>query len=149
MQDSAPGVSGALARAVRDLAERTASASIERLWVFPPLRRGRRETGLIAAGCLVPGDRRLLVTLSYRSEESGEGISYESAYQVEGEAPSDRLPRVMEGVVRRMSEDPGAPEDYEIAGEPERLEELATRLESGLIRAEGAPPPPPTIGSEE
>ncbi|MEX2531713.1 MAG: hypothetical protein WD960_13175 [Gemmatimonadota bacterium] len=113
------------------------------------MRRGRRETGLLAAGCLAAGDRRLLVTLSYRSEESGEGISYESAYQVEGEAPSDRLPRVMEGVVRRMSEDPGSPESHEIAGDEERLEDLAAHLESASFRAAGPPAVPPSNGSEE
>lgn len=137
-----PGVPAGLLQAVTELLDRVSPERVERLWIFPPLRRGRREQGLVSAGCLPepgkgggvpaegsdPGRRRLLVTLSYRAEETGEGIQFHSRFQEEGEAPADRLPRVMAGVVRRAEAGPGDPVLVEGAGDPERLAAELARL---------------------
>ncbi len=68
-------------------------------------------------------DRRILVTLSYRAEETGKGIHFESRFEEEGEAPADRLPRVMAGVVRRAQTGSGEPVSVQGSGEPLRLSE--------------------------
>jgi hypothetical protein len=145
-----PGVPTALLQVVTELLQRVSPERVEHLWIFPPLRRGRREHGLVSAGCLPepgeggarPGEggarsaegrdppefRRLLVTLSYRAEETGKGIQLHSRFQEEGEAPADRLPRVMRGVVRRAEAGPGDPVLVEGAGDPERLAAELARL---------------------
>lgn len=119
-----PGVPGALSRALGELLDRMPVERLDRVWVFPPLRRGRRESGLLAAGCFGEGDRRLLLTVAYRAEETGKGIAFESAVAEEGEAPADRLPRVILGVVRRAGGELGEPRCLEVAGDRDRLADL-------------------------
>ncbi len=128
MKDQDPGVPAAMPRALRELAVAVAPESMDRLWVFPPLRKGRRESGLLAAGCFRGGEVRLLVTLAYRAEETGRGIEYEARVAEEGEAPVDRLPRIMEGVVHRAGEAFGEPRNIGISGNRERFQRL---LEEG------------------
>lgn len=143
MVDHEPGVPEALPRALRALAERVPPTTMDRVWIFPPLRTGRRETGLVAAGCYTDGPRHLLVTLSYRSEETGRGVTFESSFQEEGEAPPDRLPRIMDGVVRRLEETPGDPRSHEVAGRRERLAEIVAELGGEL------PEPAPEADTNE
>jgi hypothetical protein len=141
MANSDPGVPEALPRALRHLAEHLGPRSLDRLWIFPPLRKGRRESGLIAAGCFnreagqdgegeeAGKERRRLVTLAYRAEETGKGVTFEPIVQEEGEAPDDRLPRVIEGVVQRSGEEHGEPRPVPLGGDPQALEALLEELE--------------------
>ena len=137
-QGDDPGVPEALSRAVTEFLVRVPPRSVDRVWLFPPLRRGRREHGLVSASCflVIPPlqgeevgqggegvDRRVLVTLSYRAEETGAGIRFESHFQEEGEAPADRLPRIIAGVVRRSRSGPGEPMSLRGGGDPFRLAE--------------------------
>ncbi len=118
------GVPGAVAEALRRLRQRVPPERLDRVWIFPPRADGRSESGLVAAGCYAGGDRRVLVTLSYRAEETGRGVTFHPSFQEEGEAPTDRLPRVMEGVVERSGAGFGAPGSTALAGDPAVLENL-------------------------
>ena len=141
MAKNDPGVPEALPRALRHLAEDLGPRALDRLWIFPPHRKGRRESGLIAAGCFrreagegsegddADQERRRLVTLAYRAEETGKGVTFEPVVQEEGEAPDDRLPRVIEGVVQRSGEEYGEPRPVSLGGDPETLEALLEELE--------------------
>lgn len=131
MSEQDPGVPGALGEAFRRLTDRMAPERMDRLWIFPPIRKGRRESGLLAAGCFTASERRLLVTLAYRAEETGKGIAFDASFQEEGEAPVDRLPRVMEGVIQRSGEQLGEPRAVALGGDPEALEELLSDIDSG------------------
>jgi len=133
----------ALSRAVTELLVRVSPEAVDRVWLFPPLRKGRREHGLVSASCFPDGspppgsppagsagsevrarvDRRVLVTLSYRAEETGKGIQFESRFEEEGEAPADRLPRIMAGVVRRARTGAGEPVSVQGRGDSLRLSE--------------------------
>ncbi len=147
-----PGVPGAERRALDALLSRVPAERIDGLWRFPPFRKGRRESGLLAAGLLPEGaqaepgvtgahgspgapgaagdpERRVLVTLAWRAEETGQGIRFESNFEEEGEAPSDRLPRVMAGVVRRMDEAAGEARYLFVGGDAAPLEALREELE--------------------
>ncbi len=129
MAEDDPGVPDAVARALRALESQVGTPRLDRLWIFPPLRNGRRETGVLAAGCYTDSDRRLLVTLAYRSEETGKGIAFESTFQEEGEAPADRLPRIMEGVVRRLDGGAGDPRSIRVEGDPATFRQIVQELD--------------------
>lgn len=140
--DRDPGVPDGELRALQALLERVPASRIDTLWRFPPLRTGRRESGLLAAGLFLPTEegvelpgpdalpaRRVLATLAWRAEETGQGIAFDVRFQEEGEAPPDRLPRVMAGVVRRMDEAAGEARYLEVGGDPETLASLMEELE--------------------
>jgi hypothetical protein len=122
-----PGVPEARRRALSELADRLDPTSIDRIWIFPPLVRGRRERGLLALSLYRDGSPdRSLVSLRYTAELTGKGVEYSSDLVEEGDAGSDRLPRVIEGVARRSE---GA-----VAGDP-RLVAIEGSLElfTGLL----------------
>lgn len=135
-----PGVPVALPMAGRVLAQRVDSSRIDRLWVFPPTLRGRRESGLLVASLLIPNeaDRRVLVTLRYTAEETGKGVVFEPALQEEGTAPPDRLPRIIAGVVRRSGMEGGDPREIPVEGHPETFEQWLADLDAAA-REEATP----------
>jgi hypothetical protein len=130
------GVPGAAAEAVRRLGGRIAPERLDRIWIFPPVVTGRREQGILAAGCFSDGEGRVLVTLSYHAEETGKGMTFLETYREQGVAPRDRLPGVMEGVsVRAGTEGPG-PRCVKLDGDPARFAALLADLsaETGTAR---------------
>lgn len=135
-----PGVPEALARVLIRLRDHLGVENIDRLWIFPPSRRGRREQGLIAASTFQEGEeRRAMVTVSYRAEHTGTGVSIEPNFVEEGEAPPDRFPGVMQGVVQRGGgDDKGEPREVEISGSAERFEELLETYDADMALEGGA-----------
>lgn len=124
-ESSDPGVPEALPRTLIRLRERLGVEALDRLWIFPPLRRGRREQGLIAVSAFQEGEeRRSMVTVSYSAEHTGRGVTVEPSFMHEGEAPADRFPGVMRGVARRGGEEQGEPREVEIVGSREKFEAL-------------------------
>lgn len=124
-----PGAPLALPRTVRALVEQLGSDSVDRLWIFPPLRRGRREWGLVVASEFLEGDeRRRLHTARYVAEVTGTGLEYEVDMTGEGILPLDRFSRVLSGVARRAAEDLGDPRSVEIGGDPEAVEDLLEEI---------------------
>jgi hypothetical protein len=100
-------------------------ALVDRVWVFPPLVRGRKEWGLVAVSRLTDDPaRRELVTGRYSAELTGGGVVFHPEVASEGEAPPERLPRIMDGVVRRSGLHLGLPREIEIGGDPHRFERL-------------------------
>ena len=134
------GVPEALPRALEDLRERLGVAALDRLWIFPPMRRGRRERGLIAISAFQEGEeRRSLVTVTYVAEQTGkEGVRVETELTREGEAPADRFPTVMKGVVLRGGEERGEPREVEIGGSVEALDALLEELGTAALGVPGS-----------
>jgi hypothetical protein len=133
-----PGVPGALGRTLAQLRERLGVQVLDRLWIFPPFRRGRREQGLIAVSTFhAEEDRRGVVTVSYSAEETGKGITVEPSFTREGEAPPDRFPILMRGVVQRGGEERGEPREVEIEGSLEKFDDLLAEL--GVLGADPSP----------
>ena len=129
-----PGVPEALPRVLIRLRDRLGVEVVDRLWIFPPVRTGRREQGLIAVSTFQDGeDRRSMVTVSYIAEHTGKGVTVEPSFMQEGEAPPDRFPRVMQGVVRRGGEEKGEPREVEIGGSPEAYEELMEEFDTHFL----------------
>ena len=130
-----PGVPEALPRTLIRLRERLGAHSLDRLWIFPPVRRGRREQGLIAVSRFQEGDlRRSVVTVSYTAEHTGRGVTIEPSFTQEGEALPDRFPAVMSGVAQRLGEGGAEPREVEIDGSPEKFEELLEEFDGFLLR---------------
>ena len=110
---------------------------MDHLWIFPPIRRGRRERGLVAVSLVLEGEeRRRLVTVAYSSERTGAGLTLEQVVHDEGDAPPDFLPRIMEGVVRRAGEAYGEPRVVEIAGDPALFASLVDEFDPALLAVE-------------
>lgn len=131
-----PGVPEALPRTLVRLRDRMGVETIDRLWIFPPVRQGRRERGLIAVSLYQPGQaRREVVTVSYQAEHTGAGVAIEPSFQSVGEAEPDRFPPVMQGVVRRSGEAGGEPREVEIGGTSSRFEELMEQYDDVFIEA--------------
>ena len=115
----------AMGRLLALLGERVGAATMDRLWIFPPLVRGRKEWGLVVVSCMMEDPAfRSLVTGRYGAELTGQGVEFDAELVNEGTAPPARLPGVMDGVVRRSELSLGMPRELEIRGNPERLRML-------------------------
>lgn len=122
---SEPAVSEAVGRTLQVIMDRLGAEKVDRVWIFPPLVRGRREFGLVAVSGLTDDTtQRVLYTARYSAELTGTGKTFESEVSLEGSAPPDRLPRVMDGVVRRSDLQLGDAKEVEILGDVDRLQEL-------------------------
>lgn len=136
-RDADPGVPEALPRMLIRLRDRLGVETIDRLWIFPPVRRGRREQGLVAVSTFQVGEeRRSMVTVAYNAEHTGTGITVEPSFTREGEAPAELFPGVMEGVVRRGGEEKGEPREVEIDASAERFEELIAEYDDVFLAKE-------------
>jgi len=130
---SDPGVPEALSRVLIRVRDRFSSTSIDRLWLFPPVCRGRREQGLVAVSIFLEGEeRRAMVTVAYTAEHSGAGVSIETSFTQEGEALPDRFPAVMVGVVTRTKGTHGEAREVEISGSGQKFEELMEDFDSWI-----------------
>jgi hypothetical protein len=110
---------------------------MDQLWVFPPIRRGRRERGLVAVSLTTEGEeRRRLVTVAYTGERTGKGLTLDQVFHEEGEAPRDFMPRIMEGVVRRAGEAYGEPRLVEIDGDAALFQALVDEFDARLLVVE-------------
>lgn len=133
-----PGVPEALPRTLELARGRLGAERVDRLWIFPPIRRGRRERGLVAASLFLEGEeRRRIVTVTWTAERTGRALTMDQAFHEEGDAPPEFLPRVMAGVVRRAGEGYGEPREVEIGGDPERFGALVGEFDPALLAAEG------------
>ena len=129
-----PGVPEALPRTLIRLRDRLGIDSIDRLWIFPPVRRGRREQGLVAVSTFQEEEeRRSMVTVAYNAEHTGKGVSVEPTFTREGLAPPDRFPPVMQGVVRRSGEGSGEPREVKIEASASRFEDLMEEYDDVFI----------------
>ena len=125
-----PGVPEALPRLLIRVRERLGADAVDRLWIFPPVRRGRREQGLVAGSTFLDGeDRRVIITAAYTAEQTGGGVTFEASFTQEGEAPPEHFPSVMAGVVRRSGEGLGEAREVEILGSAEKFEQLLEEVD--------------------
>ena len=130
-----PGVPEALPRVLIRVRDHFGSELIDRLWLFPPVRRGRREQGLVAVSTFLEGqERRAMVTVAYTAEHSGAGVSIETSFTQEGEAFPERFPAVMLCVVNRTRETPGEAREVEISGSGQKFEELMEDFDAWIER---------------
>jgi len=118
-------VPDAMGRLLALLGKQVGLGGVDRIWIFPPLIKGRKEWGLVAVSCLTedPGQRSLF-TGSYVAEITGTGVLFVPQIVSEGSAPPDRLPAVMDGVVRRSGLRLSFPREVEIGGDAVRFRRI-------------------------
>lgn len=126
---SDPGVPEALPQTLTVLRDTLGIDAVDELWIFPPLVQGRRERGLVVASAFAEEDRRSVHTVTYLAERTGDGLTVTPRIEEEGEAPPDRLPRMIDGVVHRAKKDLGEPRNVRIGGEAETFEQLLDELD--------------------
>lgn len=120
----------ALPRILAEARERVGPERMDRLWIFPPLVKGRKEWGLVTLSLFtVHAGGRTLMSARYAAQLTGGGMEFESRFAEEGTAPADRLPRVMDGVVRRSDLPLEEPREYEVAGDAGRFRALLKEYE--------------------
>lgn len=137
MADSSdPGVPEGLATTLALVRSRLGADSIDRLWIFPPMTRGRRERGLVAISCFAETGRRRLFTAAYLARRRGLDLGVEPELVEQGLAPAESLPRVMTGVVRRESLRLGEPREVVVGGDAATLDRLVAELEE-RVRVQG------------
>ena len=133
-----PGVPEALPRTLIRVRDRLGVETIDRLWIFPPVRRGRRVQGLVAVSTFQQGqERRSMITVAYNAEHTGKGITVEPTFTMEGAAPAETFPPVMQGVVRRSGEGAQEPREVLIDGTAANFEELMEEYDDVFIEATG------------
>ena len=109
--------------------------SIDELWIFPPHRVGRAESIVAVISAFEDGgDRRRIFTARctvLRDPKGSRSVEPELAEQ--GIAPPDRIGRVIEGVLRRLSDElPTAPpQQVRIGGDVAQWEALVSGALSG------------------
>ncbi|MEE8145977.1 MAG: hypothetical protein V3T24_00100 [Longimicrobiales bacterium] len=133
--DAGPGVPEALPRTLQELGRRLGPGEIDQLWIFPPLIQGRKEWGLVAAGCFAEQGRRRLITARYTAEQTGTELRVDRGLSEEGIAPPERLPHVMAGVVRRSEIDLGESKVVEIGGDSGKFDALMEEFDPALLEA--------------
>lgn len=141
-EDDGPGVPEAIPRSLQRVAAELGLETLDRVWIFPPMISGRSESGLLAVSRFHGGEdlaRRILSVFPYVAERTGKGLTLEGALEEHGEAPLDRLPRVMEGVVARTEKDLGDPTEVELEGDEDRFLELMATFDPALLDPELPP----------
>jgi hypothetical protein len=126
-KNDGPGVPEAIPRTLQGVAGRLGAASMDRVWIFPPRVRGRKESGLLVVSRFaLDGDpeRRRLFTASYSAERTGKGLTLDWSLSEEGAAPPDRFPPVVAGVGRRAGDTEVGPRNIGLEGDPDRLAEV-------------------------
>ena len=106
---TAPAPSDALRAVLAAIPERVAVERLDRIWVFPPKEIGSRESGLVVIAALpeegpvADGHCRLL-TLQYQADRARPRAAPRVTVTEQGSAPPALIPRVISGVVARLSE---------------------------------------------
>jgi hypothetical protein len=76
-----------------------------------------------------------MVTVAYTAQHTGKGVVVEPTFTREGQAPADRFPPVMLGVVRRAGDDGGEAREVEIDASAQKFEELMEEFDEVFIEA--------------
>jgi hypothetical protein len=122
----------AIGRILVQIRDRLGIQDLDRVWIFPPLVKGRKEWGLVAVSYRGLGsEQRTIYTARYMAELTGTGVAFESEMASEGTAPAGRLDRVMDGVARRSELQLGDPRVVRISGSAAEFSALLQDYPSG------------------
>jgi hypothetical protein len=98
-------------------------SAVDELWLFPTRRVAGVESTVFVLSLLEPEERRRVITAHMRATRSKRGEpTIETKLDEHATAPAERLPRVIEGVLKRLSDDYAStpPSHARIECSPER-----------------------------
>lgn len=131
---------GALHALVERLPEHVPVAAIDYLWIFPARRIAIGESIVVVIGAFDEDpERRRVSTAHFTVSRNRKGAATVNVrFDEHGSAPVAAVPRIVQGVLRRLGEDTEAsPREEQICGESDRWDALVVEL-GGAPRAEGA-----------
>lgn len=142
---------GALHALVERLPEHVPVAAIDYLWIFPARRIAIGESIVIVIGAFdVDPERRRVGTAHFTVSRNRKGAATVNVrFDEHGSAPVGAVPRIVQGVLRRLGEDTEAsPREEQICGESDRWDALVVEL-GGAPRIEDAAPAEPAPAEPE
>ncbi|HEX6560320.1 MAG TPA: hypothetical protein VF021_12680 [Longimicrobiales bacterium] len=108
-------------------------SAVDELWLFPMRRVAGVESTVFVLSLLEPDERRRVITAHVRTTRNKRGEpNIETRLDEHATAPAERLPRVIEGVLKRLSDDYAStpPSHAHISCSPERWHALVEVLTS-------------------
>lgn len=123
---------GALHALIERIPAHVAPASIDCVWIFPVRRIASGESTILVVAAFDndPGRRRVITARFTVTRNRTGTAEVQERIDEHGTAPASAVPRIVQGVLRRMGEDAGAePLAWQIGGKTERW--TALLAESG------------------
>ena len=109
---------------LRELPATVPVARIDRVWLFAPREVAGKESGLLVLSLLPEGEedgsQRRVVTIRYEAERTRGRLRRTDTVAEQGSAPAERIPRLIEGVLRRLRDEAAEPVTHAIGGVPDR-----------------------------
>lgn len=105
-------------------------ATVDELWVFPTQRSAGVESTVFVVSVHEEDDRRRVLTSHVRTTRNKRGEpTVEMKVDEQAIAPAERIPRVIEGVLKRMDDFTATPPSYaRIGTDPQRWTQLVEVL---------------------
>ncbi|HSJ33268.1 MAG TPA: hypothetical protein VK933_17640 [Longimicrobiales bacterium] len=122
---------GALHALVERISEHVPVAAIDYLWIFPARRIAIGESIVVVIGAFDEDpERRRVSTAHFTVSRNRKGAATVNArFDEHGSAPVAAVPRIVQGVLRRLGEDTEAsPREEQIDGEQDRWDALIVEL---------------------
>ena len=143
---------GALHALLQRLSAELPVREIDQLWLFPTRRAGGIESTVVVAAAFDAddADRRTVITAHFTVTRDKKGRAQVSDRMLEhGVAPDSAVPRVVEGVLRRLGDEVGkeAPRHVELGGDADAWWSLIEEL-GGTRPVEPSEEPPAEPSTE-
>jgi hypothetical protein len=122
---------GALHALIEQIPGHVALELVDYLWIFPPRRVAAGESVVVViAGFDDDEARRRVFTLRFTISRNRKGVaSVNTRFDEHGAAPAPAVPRIVQGVLRRLGEDAEAePREEQIGGNADRWFDLVVAL---------------------
>jgi hypothetical protein len=122
---------GALYALLERVRSHIAVEVIDYVWIFPPRRIALGESIVIVVAAFDEDtDRRRVITARFTVARNRKGVAdVKDKVDEHGAAPADAVPRIVQGVLRRLGEDAEAePRAEQISGDADRWDELVVEL---------------------
>jgi hypothetical protein len=134
---SPPAIGEPLRLLLADLPGRFPPELIDRIWIFAPREIAGRESGLVVLSLRGPeqardGARRL-VTWRYEAVRDRGRVRRTDSVAEQGSAPTERIPRLIEGVLARMGDAAETPIAEAVAGDPGRWDAFLDSLGIAVV----------------
>jgi hypothetical protein len=122
---------GALYALLERIPQQLAVTLIDYVWIFPARRIAIGESIVVVVGGFAEdAERRRVLTAHFTISRDKKGRAFVNMrFDEHGSAPEAAVPRIVDGVLRRLGEDADAPpREEQIGGNPDRWDALIIDL---------------------